>query len=495
MAPSSTQSLSKTAENAQYDDLAENDGKKEHTQVPTPLEDDWETDPDNARNWTSWKKWTTVFVVALYTVIPPLGSSMMAPGLPDIAKDYNIGSETIVSLTLSVFLLSFAFGPLFLAPLSEMYGRTWVYHIANIFSIGFNIGCAFAPTVNSLIAFRFLFGFTGAAPIAIGGGSIGDLFAPHERASAMAIYTLGPLIGPAVGPVAGGYLAQAVGIKWVFITIACACGLAGVVGIPFLRETYAPVIRRRKAKRVADPEKVLQTVDPFHSVSKWEYIWINLTRPIMILFRSFICFILSLYMAFLYGIYYLMFATFSSLFLDVYGFNIGTGGLAYLGLGFGFLVAALLSARFADKTYAYLSDKNGGKGTPEMRMPVLFLGSLFVPIGLFWYGWSAQARLHWIMPIIGTSFFAFGLNAAYLPISLYLVDAFTYAASALSAASLFRSLLGFAFPLFGNQMFKALGIGGGNSLLGGLAIVLGIPFPVWIYFKGESMRAKSDLTR
>jgi hypothetical protein len=39
----------------------------------------------------------------------------------------------------------------------------------------------------------------------------------------------------------------------------------------------------------------------------------------------------------------------------------------------------------------------------------------------------------------------------------------------------FRNLLGFAFPLFGKQMFKALGMGGGNSLLGGLAIILGIP--------------------
>ena len=80
-----------------------------------------------------------------------------------------------------------------------------------------------------------------------------------------------------------------------------------------------------------------------------------------------------------------------------------------------------------------------------------------------------------------------------------------------------RSLLGFAFPLFGTQMYHALGYGGGNSLLGGeplqeseisfifltrgpscssgLAIVLGIPFPIWIYYKGEQMRARNSLTR
>jgi hypothetical protein len=103
-----------------------------------------------------------------------------------------------------------------------------------------------------------------------------------------------------------------------------------------------------------------------------------------------------------------------------------------------------------------------------------------------------------------------------LPIQLYLVDTFTYAASATAAASVFRSMLGFAFPLFGSQMFNALGYGGGNSLLAGmtiihpsiilvilimilnhvgLAIVIGIPFPIFLYFYGEKIRAHGKYTR
>lgn len=86
-----------------------------------------------------------------------------------------------------------------------------VLHITNAVFIVFNIACAFAPSTGSLIAFRFLgkpslrisfsrahnttAGVAGSAPIAIGGGVVGDLFNPHDRASAMAIYTLGPLIG------------------------------------------------------------------------------------------------------------------------------------------------------------------------------------------------------------------------------------------------------------------------------------------------------------
>ena len=129
--------------------------------------------------------------------------------------------------------------PLVLAPLSELYGRTWVLHIGNLFTVAFSLGCAFAPNTNTLIAFRFLCeyqclykllvsdlqalisaGISGSAPIACGGGSVGDLFSEKDRASAMAIYSLGPLIGPVVGPVAGGFIAQAGGIRWVFIAIA-----------------------------------------------------------------------------------------------------------------------------------------------------------------------------------------------------------------------------------------------------------------------------------
>lgn len=76
---------------------------------------------------------------------------------------------------------------------------TQVLHIGNLFSLGFNLGCGYAPNTSTLIALRFLSGFSGSAPIACGGGSIGDLFSERDRASAMAVYSLGPLIGKSTG--------------------------------------------------------------------------------------------------------------------------------------------------------------------------------------------------------------------------------------------------------------------------------------------------------
>ena len=163
-----------------------------------------------------------------------------------------------------------------------------------------------------------LAGISGSAPIACGGGSVGDLFSEKDRASAMAIYSLGPLIGPVIGPVAGGFIAQAGGIRWVFIAIArrwssflaCSlftlslsllviCGVASLYGLPFLRETYGPVIRYRRAKQQGELEKFGQMYPHLVAArgSATRVLWENLTRPIQLLFKSLICFLLSFYMA------------------------------------------------------------------------------------------------------------------------------------------------------------------------------------------------------
>lgn len=87
---------------------------------------------------------------------------------------------------------------------------------------------------------------------------------------------------------------------------------------------------------------------------------------------------------------------------STYGFSPGNEGLAYLGLGLGFIMATSFSAKCGSKIYQHVSlgfvfsqqddllivwqlaDKNGGKGKPEMHMPVLLFGSLFAPIGLLY---------------------------------------------------------------------------------------------------------------
>lgn len=97
----------------------------------------------------------------------------------------------------------------------------------------------------------------------------------------------------------GGFIAESVGIQYVFYLIVALCGVASALGIPLLSETYAPIIKLRLGKVILDPEKAAaehSALTPHHT-SSWAYLWINLKRPVILVTRSFICFILSLYMA------------------------------------------------------------------------------------------------------------------------------------------------------------------------------------------------------
>jgi len=124
---------------------------------------------------------------------------MVAPALPAMARSLDITSEIEESLILSIFVLAYAIGPLFLGPMSEIYGRVIVLQLANLFYLVFNLACGFANTKGQLIAFRFLAGLGGSAPLALGGGVLSDCWRAEERGRAISIYSLAPLLGPAVG--------------------------------------------------------------------------------------------------------------------------------------------------------------------------------------------------------------------------------------------------------------------------------------------------------
>ncbi len=92
---------------------------------------------------------------------------MVAPALTSIAKEFNITNEVEIQLTLSIFVLAFAIGPLFLGPLSEIYGRVPVLQLSNLFYLIFNIACGVSRSKGQMIAFRFLSGLGGSAPLAV----------------------------------------------------------------------------------------------------------------------------------------------------------------------------------------------------------------------------------------------------------------------------------------------------------------------------------------
>jgi multidrug resistance protein len=173
-------------------------------------------DPENPKNWTDRKKWTNVFLLSVLTIVTALGTSMFAPGIPQIMAEFHSTSSTTATFMVSIYILGFVFGPLVVAPLSEIYGRWILYNVGNLLLTAFTIGTARSTSIGMILAFRFLMGFAACVPITIGSGSIADIMPIETRGRAMSIWALGPLLGPCVGPICGGFLIEAKGWRWVF---------------------------------------------------------------------------------------------------------------------------------------------------------------------------------------------------------------------------------------------------------------------------------------
>ncbi|RWA14779.1 hypothetical protein EKO27_g355 [Xylaria grammica] len=477
--------------------------EKVDTTAPDPNDPNlvtW-TGPDdlqNPKNWKFSKKWAAVFTVSLFTLISPISSSLVAPALESIADDLGITQAFEKNLTLSIFILAYAIGPLVWGPLSELYGRVLVLQLVNLIYLFFNLGCGLARTKSQLIAFRFLAGLGGSAPLAIGGGVLSDLFVAEDRGKALSIYSLAPLVGPAIGPIAGAFIAQNTTWRWAFYATTIADAVIQGAGVFFLKETYGPLLlvwkKRRLVKETGNVALHTPYDHPDRTVGKT--LRIALVRPFRMITTQIIVQVIAVYMLYVYGLIYIVLTSFPTLWSGPapkgYGESIGIGGLNYISLGLGFFVGAQVCAPLQDRIYVHLKKRYGGPGRPEYRVPMMIPGAVLMPIGLVVYGWTAEYKTHWIFPNIGAFLFATATIISFQCLQTFLVDTYTrFAASAVSAGTVFRSLAGFGFPLFAPSLYDRLGYGWGNTLLALLGVALGFPGPFLLWKYGERLRKRS----
>ncbi|KAE8131962.1 major facilitator superfamily domain-containing protein [Aspergillus pseudotamarii] len=444
-------------------------------------------DPRNPMNWSDARKWLIIGLISLSSFNTSLVSTIFAPGVPEVLKEFHTDNSSLASLMVSIYVMGSAVGPLVLTPITEMSGRLPVTHGANIVFMIAAIVCASSINISMLIVSRLIMGIASSVPVTVGGGFVADMMPMERRGTAMTIWTVGPLLGFVIGPIFGGYMVENVGWRWTVWLEAIQGGFIVIASLVFLRETYAPTILRREAMRLQKATGQ-QYHTKFDSESTaGQMLLTSLTRPIKFLFLSPIVLIVSLYSAVTYSYMYVLFTTFTDVFENVYGFSPGQAGLGYLGLGMGFCVGQITIGYYSDR-HVKKQEKIHGKMKPEHRLPPLVLGCFLVPIGLFWYGWSAQYRLHWIVPIIGTFFIGAGIFYVHLVTQVYLVDSYTlYAASAVSAELALRCVFGATIPLAGTPLYDTLGLGWGNTLLGFIALAFA-PTSFFLLKYGESIR-------
>lgn len=122
-----------------------------------------------------------------------MSSTIFAPGVSQALNDLHFHGNNEVSgaLLISIFVVGLAVGPLFLSPLSELYGRTPLMHGSNVVFLLASVVCATSVNVPMLVVFRLIMGMS---TISLGGGYVADLMTPEERGRAMNVWTVGPVL-------------------------------------------------------------------------------------------------------------------------------------------------------------------------------------------------------------------------------------------------------------------------------------------------------------
>ena len=259
-----------------------------------------------------------------------------------------------------------------------------------------------------------------------------------------------------------------------------------------MRETSAVTILKAKAARLAKEtgNPSLRAAGDKQTPIK-QLVAHALTRPARFLFTSPIVFLMSLYIAFNFGVTMLLFATFPTVYEDNYNWSVSVSGLAYIGIGIGCAIGVIIFASLSDR----LLNAKGAKYRAERRLILMMYVCPLFPIGLFIYGWATEYRVHWVVPIIGTAIAGPGAVIINSSSQTYMIDIFgpQAAASALGAITLLRNLTGAVLPLAAPSLYSAMGLGWGNSILAFITVAF-IPVPFFFYWRGEWVREKFPVT-
>lgn len=468
---------------------------------PPPLPDreeyvvefDGPDDPMHAQNWTLKKKLFTAVILGYTTLVAAFGSSIFSSATRVVASKFGVSSEVGI-LGVSLYVLGFATGPILWAPGSELYGRRKPLIISSFgFSIFF-VACATAKDLQTVLLCRFWSGFFGACPLTTVAAVFSDMFDNRTRGIAITVFSMTVFTGPLLAPFTGGFITMSyLGWRWTQYIVAIMGFLAFGMNLIFLNETYPPVILVEKAAELRRRTKNwgIHAKQEEVEIDFKELVEKNFSRPLRMLVTEPIVLLLSIYMAFVYGILYLFLTAYPIVFQQIHGMNLGVGGLPY----FGMIVGQLLAGTFIvirQPGYQRKLAANNDVPIPEWRLPEVIIGGVSFSVGLFWFAWTGYTKdIHWIVPTLSGLCSGFGLMAIFLQSLNYLVDAYLmFAASAIAANTFLRSLCGAGFPLFATYMFEGMGVQWAGTLLGCVAAVL-VPVPILFYLKGAKIRERS----
>ncbi|RMD43865.1 hypothetical protein DV735_g1185, partial [Chaetothyriales sp. CBS 134920] len=490
-----------------------------HTELPSYLTSPQPSlpPPPDLRKYASPFGWSTKHksIIVLLVCASTLHSSYSAGAYSMAAGPLRAKwqvSQVVYNMGVTVWAVGFGCSPMVLAPFSEINGRRPVFLASGAVMLLSLVGCGLTESFAGMLVARFFNGVGGSTFATMCGGVVSDIFHAETRNTPMALYSGGALFGTGLGPFIAGFMVGRVSWRWVFYHQAIALGCTLTAMFFLFNETRGSVLLIRRCKAI---NQYLATLDslPAETVSaapgyrrKLRYqlpastapsslrrmIYLSLTTPFRLLSTEPVVFFFSLWAAFAWALQYMTFSIVPLVFTTTYHFDTQSNGAAFSTICIATMIATAMSIcqdRLARRYWPKFTS------VPEGRLYFACIQSALLPIGLFWFGWTAapRAHIHWISPVLALGVAQVGIFSIYLAVFNYLADVYhRFASSALAGQSFCRNILAAIFPAFTDQMFNRLGFGAASSLLGAIAVIL-TAVPWVLVFFGEDIRRRSKI--
>ncbi|KAN0104562.1 MFS general substrate transporter [Hyaloscypha variabilis] len=458
-----------------------------------PLSLDFDADDtENPRTWAPKKKAAIGLFVLVSGFVANIGTPIYIAAIPSIQIQFNLTTTLAIS-PVSLYACGLAIGALIATAACEIYGRRIVFRITLPLALIFTIVGGCSQNFATIAVSRSLAGLFCGPCLTVGVGILNDLWdlsLEKTGTSFAVLFVLFVIWATQVGPMTSAAIIQHHSWRWTFWVAAILVGITTICSF-LIPETYHPQIIRSRAKK-------LGLTLPSRGTNSSVFLT-AVGRPLHMMFVEPIIFPTALVLSVAQSVVFAYYVGYALLFERVYGFSQYKVGMAFGPLVVGSLLAIPVVALFDKLTYQKARTEAlrlGKKVAPEKRLYPAMLGSITLPISLFWLAWTGKKEIHYIVPILSGALFGFSYVLNMLCLPIYNNDVYTihYGASVLAASTFMRFVVSSSFPLFTVQMIDCLGFAWATSLLGFITVAM-IPIP-WVFWRwGPKLRGRTTYLR
>ncbi|KAL8717178.1 MAG: hypothetical protein Q9225_005554 [Loekoesia sp. 1 TL-2023] len=448
----------------------------------------------------TWKKWTILTVIFAVQTSMNFNTSVYPNVVIPLTKAFHVSGQ-VARIGQMSFLVAYAFGSELWAPWSEDLGRWPVLQLSLFLVNIWQIPCALAPNIGTIIVCRTLGGLSSAGG-SVTLGMVADMWEADEQQYAVAYVVLSSVGGSAIGPVIGAFIQRYLSWHWNFWIQLIFGGAVQLVHFFLVPETRATILLDREAKRrrkagetnVWGPNEVKQNRFQMKEILK---VW---GRPFEMFVREPIVLCLSLLSGFSDALIFTFLESFQPVY-EQWGFGIVAIGLAFIPINIGYIIAWFSFFPFIHR-HRKIRRRDPDALQPEARLYWLLYTAPLETIGLFGFAWTSlgpSRDVHWIAPMIFSVLIAIANYCIYMATIDYMVAAYgPYSASATGGNALARDFLAGIAAMYSTPFYKNLPgphkLEYPSTILACLAVVVTIPIYIF-YWKGPIIREKSKFAQ